>query len=602
VSARATSLTAGTDLLATPVDAIGSVWLDAQRWLLRAGAVVLPLILVWDAYDRYVLPKLLAARLLAIAMLALLLVRSVMTGRWTWRRTALDIPVLFFLASSALSSVFAVNQNVALFGMYLRYEGLLTILTYAVIFWLTVQLIPNQQAARDLGRAMLVGACIVTVIAVYLASTRFGAGPETTVGAYVRAFGTMANPVELGTYLAMLLPLALAEVLTVSSIEQRLLSASALIILTAGLVLTFTRAAWAAALVGVVIVALVNPPNRQLVIGGSVAIVALVAVLALAVATGRIGGASSLTHALGSRVVSPTSLSQGSIPARLAVWSDSLKLLGRHPFLGSGPDTFGLVYPSVESSGEPGIDKAHNDVLQVAVTNGLLGVLAYYLIVAAIVVQLWRHRRVRWVAALFAGLVAYYIALQAEFSWVPSALPFWLFAGATFAAAFGTSRGASHRLIWPHWRRTALAASIAAAGLVVAYFAVVPDLYADRIFARAITDAGVGAKDTARLEVAWARTLNPHQSIYAVEAGHLALDMRFGFRPGPNADVVAARNAYQDAVQLGTTDPSAYRGLAVADAALGDRADAIAAARRAVQLNSLDPGNAAVLQIVQGST
>jgi hypothetical protein len=53
---------------------------------------------------------------------------------------------------------------------------------------------------------------------------------------------------------------------------------------------------------------------------------------------------------------------------------------------------------------------------------------------------------------------------------------------------------------------------------------------------------------------------------------------------------VAARVAYQDAVLLGTTDPEAYRGRAVADAALGDRRGAIGAAQRAVQLDGSTAG------------
>ena len=591
------SLQTRTQVDTAAASTISPIWAEIQRWLLHVGAFLLPLVVVFDAFDKYILPKLLLARLFAIAMLVLLLARGVMTGHWTWRRTALDTPLLVFVGSTALSTLFAVNRNVALFGMYTRDEGLLTILTYAGIFWLAAQLIPGRQEARDLGRTMLVGACAVTVIAVYLANMRFGAGPETTVGPYVRAFGSMGNPVELGTFLAMLLPFALVVVLDAPSLDQRLLPSAALIILAAGLLLTFTRAAWAAALVGVVIVLMLRRTPRQLLIGAGVV---FVVVVALAFASARIGGGPSLVQALGSRIASPTTLSQGSIAARLQVWSDSLKLLAQRPLVGSGPDTFGLVYPSVESAAAPGIDKAHNDLLQVAVTNGLLGVLAYYLIVAAIVVQLWRQRRIRWVAAMFAGMIAYFIALQAEFSWIPAALPFWLFAGVGFYAATDSTEPATPRARNVLWQRVALTAGIAAAGLVLAYFAVVPDLYADRIFAQAVNDVGRGARDSARQEVAWSRELNPHQSVYAVAAGDLAINMQFGFRPGQNADLVAARNAYQNAMDLGTTDPDAYRGLAVADINLGDRRDAIVAARRALELNRYDPGNQALLQTIEG--
>lgn len=577
---------------------ISPIWLEVQRWLLHIGAFVLPLVVVFDAFDKYVLPKLLVARVFAIAMLVVLLVRGVMTGRWTWRRTALDIPLLLFVASTALSTLFAVNRNIALFGMYIRGEGLLTILTYAGIFWLAVQLIPSRQDARDLGRTMLVSACIVTVIAVYLANIRFGAGPDTTIGPYVRAFGSVGSPVELGTYLAMLLPFALAEVIDGKSLEHRLLPGAGLIILTTGLLLTFTRAAWAAAVVGIVLVVFIRRPARQVVLAGAAVILVVVGIT---VATGRIGGSSSIVQALGSRATSTATLSEGSVAWRLQLWKDSIHLLAARPLVGSGPDSFGLVYPSVQSLSTPGIDKAHNDLLQVAVTNGLLGILAYYLLVAAIVVQLWRQRRIRWVAAMFAGMIAYFVALQAEFSWIPAALPFWFFAGVGFYAATDSTETARPAAGNALWQRVALTVGIVAAGFVLTYFAVVPDLYADRIFAQAVKDTGRGARDSARQEVAWSRELNPHQSVYAVAAGDLAINMQFGYRPGPQADLNAARDAYQDAVQLGTTDPDAYRGLAVADNALGDRRDALAAAQRAVQLDRSDQGSVAVLQMIQNN-
>lgn len=571
-----------------------------QRWLLSAGAFFMPLIVVGDSVDKFVLPKLVAARFLVIVLALVLLARWILTRRRTWRRTLLDLPLLALLLSTMLSTLFAVNQNVALFGFYLRYEGLFTVLTYAALFWLTVQSLNRPSDARFLCSSALAGASITSLVAIVQSLTGLGPGPDTSIGNFVRAFGTMGSPVELGTYLAMLIPLAVHRSLDETPLIGRLLAAGESLLMAAALLLTLTRGAWIAALIGVALVLLLNLSRRRAFAIGSIAAIAtaaLVLVLVLGFAPGR---TSSLGGALGSRVQSTTSLDQGTIGDRLSVWSDSVKLLGRRPLLGSGPDSFGLVYPSVTSRrSTPGFDKAHNEILQVGVTNGLLGVLAYYLILMAIIVQLWRSRRDPVTAAMLVGLIAYEIALEAEFSWVPAAIPFWILAGVAF---YGSGRRLELRSTKPRLtpgQREGLFAALVGVGLTLAFVVVPRPLQADRIFHQAIHDVGVGALDTARGELASARKMNPGEAVYAAEAGNLELNLRFGFRPGPGSDVVAAQTAYRDAVRLGTIDPGVYRGLAVADLTLGDRAEAIAAARRAVQLNWLDPDSRALLQMVE---
>ena len=114
------------------------------RWVLRAGIFLLPLAFLPSIVDEFVLPKLLLTRLLVIILAILLLIGWSLQGAITWRRTPLDWPLIAFIGSAALSSVFAVNQVVAVFGTYDRWEGLLTIVTYALLFWLAVQFISGK--------------------------------------------------------------------------------------------------------------------------------------------------------------------------------------------------------------------------------------------------------------------------------------------------------------------------------------------------------------------------------------------------------------------------------------------------------------------------
>src|SRR5258708_10486800 len=93
---------------------------EIQRWTLRAGLFLLPLAYSWNSYDHWVLPKLLAARLLVIVLLFLLIARVVAERRLVIKPTPLDLPVAAFIASAALSAAFATNLNVSFSAFYSR--------------------------------------------------------------------------------------------------------------------------------------------------------------------------------------------------------------------------------------------------------------------------------------------------------------------------------------------------------------------------------------------------------------------------------------------------------------------------------------------------
>src|SRR5438067_2156841 len=84
-----------------------------QTWVLRGAVFALPLVYSPFTYDGYVLPKLLAARAVLIVLIALHLARFAVSRSGLVRRSSLDVAWLVFLASAALSTLTAINANVA---------------------------------------------------------------------------------------------------------------------------------------------------------------------------------------------------------------------------------------------------------------------------------------------------------------------------------------------------------------------------------------------------------------------------------------------------------------------------------------------------------
>src|SRR3989442_1225356 len=230
-----------------------------ERWLLRLGAFVLPLAYWWGIYDRYVIPKLLLARVLVLGLLVQFATRVIVAGSVTIRRTPLDLPLLAFVVSAFVSTLLADNQNVAVFGTYSRYDGFLTILMYAALFWLAVQALnfPSPSGggqgggvgeARLLMRVLLASGYLVAVVAILQSVT-----DSMTQGVLVPAFGTLGQKNVLGAFLAMLIPLAYHELVEAVSWSTRVIALNVVAIIGVALLLTLSRSAWLGTAVAAVV-------------------------------------------------------------------------------------------------------------------------------------------------------------------------------------------------------------------------------------------------------------------------------------------------------------------------------------------------------------
>jgi len=529
-------------------------------------------------------------RLVLVALTISLLVRWVAEGRVTWRRTPLDLPLLAFIASAALSTIFAVNRNVALFGTYDRWEGLLTIVTYALLFWLAVQLISGEADARGVSWSLLLSGYFIGAGAILQSAFGLLGGGYFREGANgpIRADVTLANPDFLGIFLAMLLPIAVAKMVSRRPGTTRILSANLVVVLALGLLATFTRAAWIGAAIGVIVVLALRRGRFHLwpVLISVALVVGGFGVLAGVVASRPSNAQGGFGDALVARIVSIGNLNSGTEATRLKTWGDTLPLIASRPILGWGPDTFGLVYPQYQSVNKLGTlwDKPHQDALGVAASQGILGLLAYIWILVAFVSAFWRGRTLRGAVALFAALVAYEVSIQANFSWIPTSLPFWLLAAAAIVT-WAPDVKPVHVAEVP--RR------IAVPGLAVVTLMLVLLLIPAVVFpylADADYYATQAASDLsqARATIAEARRLAPYEATYAIEAGNYALNLDQNGNPASNADWTSAQETYQTAARLGSYSPEMFRDLALVDEHLGDHAAAVAAARRALELDRFD--------------
>jgi hypothetical protein len=255
-----------------------------------------------------------------------------------------------------------------------------------------------------------------------------------------------------------------------------------------------------------------------------------------------------------------------------------------------------LIYPHYQSANREAVlwDKPHQDALGVAASQGVIGLLAYMWILVAVVRAFWKGRYQRGAVALFAGWVAYVVAIQADFSWIPTALPFWLFV----AAAIVTWSPKLEPVRVVEFPRR-IGVPVLAAGSIALIALLIPGVVlpyladADYYAAQATADS-----QQARALIGQARQFAPYESRYATEAGNYALNLDLAGNAAADADWVAAREAYQSAARLGWYRPEMFQELAFVDQHFDDQAGAIAAAQRAIELDRYDPASWRELALV----
>lgn len=531
-----------------------------QLLTLAGGTMAMPLVVDWNLSDTYVLPKLLLGRALALGLFVLLLLRSALERRLVLRRTPLDVPVLLLVGSAAVSTTLAINRPLALLVAYDRYEGLLTILLYAALFWLTVQTVRSAEDGWFILRSLIAGGYLAAVFSVGQSLIETARGVPTGESAFTfagvsRAMGTMGNPTLLATLLAMLLPIAVDRIVRSRSWLTRLSWINVALVMSLALLLSFSRAGLIAAVIGGAVVA---PVHFRIWRHRSLALAPVAALLiGAAIVIGVGHGGAPLGRSIADRVLSVTTPTAGSNATRLHVWADSVKLIESRPLVGYGPDTFGLAYPRFQTGDwTPGyrIDKAHADLLQVAATQGLIGVAAYLAILVATLIMFWRARRLTEGATLFGAWLGYEMTTQPNFSWLPAAAPFWILLGAAVVLCTACR---SARLEAPSgWVVSAgsLAAAVAVALLAIPM--VLQPALAESRFSAGLRGELQGNVRMALVMMNEARSQSPGTPVYAVAAGNLLLlDGRFD----------QAGQAFAQAIADGSTDPAAARSLAIID-------------------------------------
>jgi O-antigen ligase len=495
-------------------------------YLPAAVALALPTAFIPNAVDSFILPR--ASIVIAGACigtgLALLLPGGPRLGE-------LRLPLLAAGVAAVIAFAFSVSWPLSAVGAYTRYESLPVRLSYLALLAVPVWLLRTDRSRDSVLAAFVLGTCIASLEALYQAAS----------GVTFRPDGNIGNANLLGALIALAFPIAVARALR----ADRFLVAwgIAAAVMAGGLYVSTSRSGGLGALAGCVAL-LVFAFRRQLYVAVSI-----------------IAAGALLSSALWVIVLGPLRLlNDDPARSRLLLWPDALRMIAARPITGWGEDATGLVFGRFLSADwAPGVtyDRTHSGILELATTEGVLGLIALGWVLLILYRGIWRHRFSDSVAALGAACVGYTVWVVFNFDWAPATGAFWLLAGTAWsgvrAADQGREPGAMPRAVRPVGAARSLGAL--ALALAALWLGVMPVL-ADTWYSQGRLDLAVTV-DPLQAEYHW------RFGLYLVAAG----------RP---RDGLAE---LQRASDYGETEPQLYVDLGDEENRLGD----IAGARRAYQ-------------------
>jgi len=342
------------------------------------------------------------------------------TGRWF----CLLLGAMF--VSLLASTIFSTRMELSVFGTNWRQFGLIT--QSALLLFVFVAAADMSHGPERVRPYLQAGTVATLLIALYGILQYLGWDPWLDPRTYhigAAPYTIVRPPGTLGyvTYCANYLVFGTAQALTLYRLDRScktgdrfswpvLLSGAAALLATLAILLSGTRAAWLALLLGgltLVILERKRPSKRALAVNATFAALAAIFYLSPAGLPLR-----SRMHWFRE---DPTG------GARLYLWRDSLRLAARHSLLGSGPETFSIAFPLVQSRDlsrafpEFYHESAHNMFLDTAVSQGLPGLLILF---ATVALGFGNRRN----PVLLAGLVAILVCHQFSVFTVPTALAF----------------------------------------------------------------------------------------------------------------------------------------------------------------------------------
>jgi len=270
-----------------------------------------------------------------------------------------NILFFIFLFISLFSLVYSNNISISLMD-FARLISILVVFNYVAIYC------SNRENPMLLVNVILISSIIPLSFGFY--QFVFVKGGLATPG-FNRIYGTFMHPNVFAQYLLLIffLLLFLLSTFKIKKLYRRFLIFYSLVIIFA-LYNTFTRGAWVALLMGVLIFIFLRTKASKKIIHFSLILILLLVL-------------SPYLQKRWEDITRPQYNQVNSLEWRLNLWRNSVEYLTEHPFIGNGLGMY--EYKTGQM--------AHNDYLRISYETGFLGLLVYMVLLCYILFSSLRN-------------------------------------------------------------------------------------------------------------------------------------------------------------------------------------------------------------------
>ena len=300
-------------------------------------------------------------------------------------KTPINLPLLLFLLSQIISTIFSVDVHTSFFGYYSRLNGgLLSLLAFSLLFFIFVNYLDDKFKNDIINFSLISG----FIVATYGILEHFGIDAKFWLqDVSTRVFSTLGQPNWLSAYLCLLLPLSLYKFQNSTNKKSTLSYLLLTLIFFLCLLFTKSKSGIIAVIISLGIYFFILFLNKKLQIINYILLFTFL-FLSLTIS-------NPIKDILFPPPAQTAQLSAGSTinitpseDIRKIVWSGAIRLWQKYPILGTGPETFAYTYYSVRpashnltSEWEFLYNKVHNEYLNYLANTGTLGFLSYLLLI-----------------------------------------------------------------------------------------------------------------------------------------------------------------------------------------------------------------------------
>ena len=352
------------------------------------------------------------------------------------------IILILFLLTLGISTYYAQDWHAAFNGSYYRQQGLTSYFFYILFFCLLLFNTKISNTRLNCNKIIITIVLSSFFVSIYGIAQKFGFDfiswnePAWLTG---RVTSSLGQPNYLASYLLLVIPLAIYLIFSAKKLLIKSFWCLILISQLLCLFFTYSRGGLIGLIVGLIITVLIyflivkknifKKNNFKQII---IAFLLLIIFVSVGLAC------YYKIDFFRERVRSSFNSQSGSVAIRIKFWNASLLAIKEKPFFGYGLDNQGEILVkyyqkdwAIYSKVNDYPDRAHNLILDILLTSGIVGLIFYLFwlfVIFKIGIKNIKENKSKFLTvALLASIICYFISLMFNFEIVTTAVYLWLF-------------------------------------------------------------------------------------------------------------------------------------------------------------------------------